>query len=203
MVSTLTARCTSFLEQQLDAENAAMLLQQSFLFDEVALADSCLQKIQQQTQEVFASESFIHSSNEVLKTVLQSDILNVTEIQVFNACIHWAKVKCRTQGIMESSENIKTALDDLIYLIRFPTMTQDQFAHCDLPLEILGESEILMMFRYFDGEKIEDKMPFNTKLRQRQLKECEMICKYRGFIRFKRLHLQCQHCGLFSETGSY
>ena len=119
LVSGLTSRCEKFLQDQLNATNAAMLLAQSIFFDAKALEEQCMAIIQRQTQKVFASEAFLNSCDEVVRRILASDYLTVSEIQVFDACVAWAQVKCQKQGISKAPAALKDALGDLLYLIRF------------------------------------------------------------------------------------
>ena len=150
-ISGLTTRCAKFLETQLNVTNATILLEHSIFFELKGLEEQCMNVIHQKTQQVFASEAFLHSSDEVIRRILESDALCVSEVQVFYACVSWAQMKCQTLGFAESPSALKAILGDLFYLIRFPTMTQREFDKHVVPMKLLESQEKFMLCMYFNG----------------------------------------------------
>ncbi len=75
-----------------------LLFKASAMEDEVIM-NKCLQLIDENTTDTFASDSFTELCADVLKTVVSRDTLGVTaETDVWEACIKWAAAECQRQG---------------------------------------------------------------------------------------------------------
>lgn len=77
--------CVNFLKENLNAENAFMLLTQARLFDEHHLSELCLNIIDRETSEALQAESFLDIDHETLCVVLQRDTLRISELALFQA----------------------------------------------------------------------------------------------------------------------
>ena len=162
LVTGLITHCEKFLENQINPTNATVMLEQSIFWEAKALELQCMNIIQQDTQEVFASDAFLHSSDEVMRRILECDVLSVSEVKVFDACISWARMKCQEHDVVESPAALKDMLGDLFYLIRFPTMTHEDFANHVVPMELLDDKDNLKLFMYFSRKDKPSGLPFST-----------------------------------------
>ena len=88
----------------------------------IKLQEICLLTIQQSSKEVFESDDFLKASDDIMDKILRCDALSVSEMEVYRACMAWAAAKCQRKETGESTEALKVALGDLLYLIRFPVM---------------------------------------------------------------------------------
>ena len=165
LVTGLISRCVKFLEQRLQASNAAMLLEQSLLLDEKALQERCLKTIQENSSKVLTTPDFLTSSRDVVTRVLESENLSAPEIEVFEACVAWAKKKLEREETEVTPDNIKVTLDEMLYLVRFPTMTVDEFANRVLPHNLLDDNDTLALFKHFNCTDKPEKLPFSGKTR--------------------------------------
>ena len=59
IIPMLTQKCTLFLEENLNAENACLIHEQCILFDEGALLEKCKFFIETRTDEVINSPAFL------------------------------------------------------------------------------------------------------------------------------------------------
>ncbi len=75
-----------------------LLFQASTMGDEVTM-NKCLQLIDENTTDTFASDSFTELRADVLQMVVSRDTLGViAETDVWEACIKWAAAECHRQG---------------------------------------------------------------------------------------------------------
>ena len=55
--------------------------------------------IDEYAQEAFESEAFAQLTRNSLEMVMRRDTLEAGELDVYNACVHWAEVECRRQHL--------------------------------------------------------------------------------------------------------
>lgn len=92
------------------------------------LNNFCEKHISAFTGDVFKSKTFLHCDQKILKHILGLETLMYNEIDIFEACLAWAKFSCEQNGIDSSKvENLKTQLGDCFNLIRFGAMSYDDF----------------------------------------------------------------------------
>lgn len=90
------------------------------------LKEVCLDQIGANIVAVFQTPGI---DREMLSSILSLNSLNCNEIDLFDACISWARVKCQ-QDRKDSTkiENLRAALGDALFEIRFCSMTPKEFA---------------------------------------------------------------------------
>jgi BTB/POZ domain-containing protein 1/2 len=152
MVTNLTRKCVQFLEYLLSAETAAQLLDQSILFEEEELKQTILKKIQANASAVLSSEDFSEISHQALHKVLQLNLKITKELEVFEAAMKWAEHKCQALNQPTEGHNQRKVLGDCIYLIRFPTMSLDEFTEVVAPTQVLSESEGYQLMLYISAK---------------------------------------------------
>lgn len=148
-VTALEMACVDFLKANLNPENAFMMLTQARLFDEVTLADLCLSEIDKHAMDSLFSDSFFDIDLDTLKLVLNRDSLRCRELSLFLAAIRWAELECIRRSLELNSENKRKVLGEALYLIRFPLMTIEEFAHNVAQSELLTDKEVVNLFLYF------------------------------------------------------
>lgn len=109
------------------------------------IKEHCLRKISENTSEVFASESFLHCSKDVLKAILEIGNINCAAVKVFDACMAWAKRVCEEKAKDASIENLRSELGDCIYAIPFNSMKPQQVTQC-----------VKKAKRFFNQDELED-----------------------------------------------
>jgi len=143
-VHSLTNRCQQFVIDNLLLSNACSFLEQCVESDESVLVDACTQFISHNTEAVLQSQNFIHSSVEVVRRIINLESISVGEIDLFEACVAWA----RTRG-GNDPEHLRKHLTPVLDLIRFPTMSPEDFARRVVPLNILTDPEACNVYKYF------------------------------------------------------
>ena len=165
IITNLAKKCSEFLEENLSADTAPNLLEQSIMFDEKHLKDKVLIKIEHEASAVLSSEDFTKLSKEALCEVLQLNLQISSEMEVFEACMQWAENKCQQLQITTNGTNLREVLGDNLFLIRFPTMTGDDINDSVLPRDILTTYEGLQIFRYLTVRSKPENLPFSIAAR--------------------------------------
>lgn len=136
--------CTRYLTLTMSTDNVCWCYELALLFDLAHLISSCEQKICTESQKVLESTLFLQCSRHVLSHILLMDSLTCDEIHVFHAAMLWAMEACRRAGIDENADNLKQQLGNCFELIRFPTMTPEDFYSCIADKEnLLTDNEIM------------------------------------------------------------
>jgi BTB/POZ domain-containing protein 1/2 len=148
-IQNLEKECVNFLKLNLRSDNAFMLLEQALLFDEVQLAELCLNIIDKNACDTFSSDYFLDIDLKTLNLVIKRDTLGIREVKLYEYLIKWAQNKCKKSNLDPSNcENMKSVLSDSIKHIRFPLMTQKEFALLinDSKNRILDDELIIDLF---------------------------------------------------------
>jgi hypothetical protein len=94
---------------------------------------------------VLKSDCFLHAKHTTLLTILEQDQLCISsELDLFSACLRWAQNPIQKT---ESSLSIVETLGPALHLIRFRTMTQQEFQSTVVPSKILTDNDASIIFR--------------------------------------------------------
>lgn len=167
--------CATFLVEQLKTDDIIWGYQLANTLRNQELIEFCEKQIKMFTNDLFKSESFLHCDRSVLKNILEMEVLQCSETEVFDACIKWARFNCEKNGLDESRmENLKQQLGECFYLIRFCSMDKNTFVEHTEPLNDLFTRDELIEIMYKKPGK------FNQNARQQiiQWDEANIIkCK--------------------------
>ena len=141
IITNLSKRCTEFMEEHITTENLPQLLDQSLFFDETELKNKVLTKMKDDAAAVLASDEFLSLSTKALEEVLSLELRITTELEVFQAALKWAEGKCAKFKRSPEGPNLREVMGNSLFLIRFPTMTADEFTDSVVPKDILTTSE--------------------------------------------------------------
>ena len=124
----------------------------------------CWEVIDAQAEECLRSEGFTDIDRRTLEAILSRETLNTRELCVFWALGRWAKAECLRQELDSTPDNQRKVLGDCLHLVRFPTMTLEEFANGPAQSEIITLQECHDLFLHFTAKKAV-KLPFNTEPR--------------------------------------
>lgn len=142
--------CVDFLKKNISIENALILLSQARLFDEAQLAAQCLEVIDKNAMYALQTPELLDLDLETLMAILKRDTLGVREIKLWQTSIAWAKNKCKNLHQNVTPELIRQMLGGALKLIRFPLMSQEEFAQGPAQSGILTDKEVISIFLYFN-----------------------------------------------------
>jgi hypothetical protein len=108
---------------------------------------------------VISSDSILDISLVTLKTILQQDELNVSELDLFLTCARWAILKKRP----------REALGSTLSLIRFRVFSVQNFARYVVPSQLLTDSEHTAIFCYLATRVGSMPLGFSNETRLRDI----------------------------------
>ena len=152
MVPSLAGKCEEYLQDNLDASNVFGILPQAQNFEEQNLVDQCWEVIDKETEEAVKSDGFATIKRSLLEAVVERETLNIQELDLFKALNLWATKRCELQGLStDGSEKRRILGERIVKGIRFPVMTQHEFASVVLDCKILTQDEAFNLFKYFNS----------------------------------------------------
>ena len=152
MVPSLADKCIKYLQTRLNSSNVFSILPQAQKFEEKNLVDQCWKVIDKQTEEAVKSREFVAIERSLLEHVVDRDTLNIPEIELFKAVNLWATKRCEEQGLStDGSEKRRILGERIVKGIRFPVMTQHEFADVVLDCKILTPDECFTIVKYLNS----------------------------------------------------
>ena len=95
-----------------------------------------------QTKEAFNSDGFSEMSQDTLRSVLASDNLKMPEIEIFRYAFSWRKKR------IKGTSSVREALGYVLFKIRFPIMSPEDFSDMVCSTGILTSEEQLQIYTY-------------------------------------------------------
>ncbi|XP_035712617.1 BTB/POZ domain-containing protein 2 isoform X2 [Folsomia candida] len=92
-----------------------------------------------------AENRYLSWDAETVRELLNQESLNIREVDLFRALLEWGKQSKKFDKDFPNSE----ALTELLKLIRFPIIGQQDFAAVVVPTGALPQEEVLAMFLHF------------------------------------------------------
>lgn len=129
LVEELVTECTRFLLDAIGMDKLLWGYRLAHRYDIEDLRVFCLKHIRANIKDIFKTNEFLSCDHETLCDILSLKALKCTEHDLFNGYIAWAQAKCVSDGIDASkTENLRTALGDALFKIRFSEMSAQEFA---------------------------------------------------------------------------
>lgn len=120
--------CLRYAERKLTVENVCWGYRLAIVLNNDKLRRYCERMISISPLEVFRTDSFLRCDQNVLKNILQIELMLCKETDVLNACLSWARNSCRTNNLDENNpKHLKSQLGECFYLIRFGAMSVEEF----------------------------------------------------------------------------
>ena len=180
IVPTLADKCRSFLETKLDETNVLQILQEAKNLEESELEKRCWTLIDANTTICLKSDGVLTLRHDTLISFLKRENLYAEEVHVFEAVKRWAKAKCEEKGLEPTGEALREILGNAVDFIRFPTMSQKEFAHHVVPTGILASDETLEVHHFLSGVTPATEMKFSCTKREGILSKSALFrcCRY-------------------------
>lgn len=174
--------CTEYLVENMSPDNVCTILQQAYSFDEKELFEVALSHLMLNAEEVFYSDEIIRLSHEVLAKVVQEDRLAIPEDKIYRACVRWARNRCVDLDLEPSSDaNVRQALGDVVFLIRFPVMDPSTFTSISGESLLTDAEKVNIFQQIIPHEEIIDNSDSIFSLAPRQNKRMVFIQRFESF----------------------
>ena len=113
------------------------------------------------------SEEFVTLERSVVESVVKRERLNVKEVDLFKAVDRWATKEVERQRLTPGGKVKRRILgEEIVKAIRFPVMSQKEFASVVVDCDILTKKEIGFMMKHYGGVGLESSLPFMHSPRQ-------------------------------------
>ena len=150
MIPSLAEKCAEYLRLSLKASNVFCILPHAQKFEDKDLEDRCWKVIEEQTEEALKSDEFVTVERSLVETVVERGGLNVKEVELFKAVDRWAAEQSKSQVITHDGESKRRILgEEIVKAIRFPLMSQQEFASVVIDSHILTLEEVGEMMKHF------------------------------------------------------
>ena len=167
MVPSLAKKCIEYLRDNLKASNVFSILPCTQKFEDKDLEDRCWEVIEKQTEEAVTSDEFVTVERSLVESVVKREVLNMKEVELFKAVDRWATKECKRQGITPDGETKRRILgEDVVKAIRFPLMSDKEFASAVFDSYILTLQEIGAMMKHYSGV-LTSPLPFQKSVRRK------------------------------------
>ena len=162
----LVAECTTVLEKLLSVDTVCIFLNK--LLWEEKLKKKFLKFVSAHARSVLDTGDFLHISYDALEEIVSLDCLvGSSERQLYERCVKWAiQQLCETGNESPSDEEIRNKLGSVLYKIRFPTMTQKDFAELTAQSAVLTAEEKHDVYVYIAVGMTLETLKFGTQRRQ-------------------------------------
>lgn len=181
IVPSLTVKCSEFLEQNLDVGNVLAVLPEALRFSESQLVSKCWLIVDEQAREVVKSQAFVLLDRELLSEVVKRDSLVINEIELFQAVNRWAVRECKRLTLEGGWKEKREVLGPVLELIRFPLMTEKEFAGVVLLSKLLDLDEVTDMIRFYNKLPVIEGLKFSKKPRvYSEVLECKRFETFGG-----------------------
>ena len=162
-VPSLADKCTEYLREHLEASNVFSVLPQAQKFGDKDLEERCWKVIELQTENALTSKEFVTLERPLVESVVKRERLNAREVDLFKAVDRWATKESERQRVTPDGVVKRRILgEEIVKAIRFPVMSQKEFASV-LDCDILTKEEIVLMMKHYSGFGLE--LPFTNSLR--------------------------------------
>ena len=183
MVPSLADKCRDYLQGKLDPSNVFLILTTAQKYEEKSLIDRCWKVVDIETEASLKSDGFEIIEKSLLEEVVSRESMGIREVELFKACNRWAIEKCRKEGLVADGERKRRILgEQVIKAIRFPAMTQKEFADVVLDTKILTPDEIIILFKAFSSDSPQSATGFLHTPRH----ACGVIQRCNRFISMNR-----------------
>ena len=178
LVPSLADKCTEYLQEHLEASNVFSVLPQAQKFEDKDLEERCWEVIEAQTENALTSEEFVTLERSVVESVVKRERLNVKEVDLFKAVDRWATKEVERQGLTPDGVVKRRILgEEIVKAIRFPVMSQKEFASVVVDCDILTKKEFGLMMKHYGGVGLESSLPFKRSPRQPRTGFLNRVCR--------------------------
>lgn len=171
-VTELVGICQSFLESKMTEDNVCVIMENASMFNFADLVLKCknfIFGIGSVARKVFESDGFLDLRQETLFSLVESDELSLSEDFIYQSVMRWAKHNCVREGKNSpNSAEIRKMLGNIIFEVRFPTLSLEKFWKDIVCDEILSDEEKVLISKAIAG-KTPQKAVFKSSRRKRYL----------------------------------
>ncbi|XP_074604436.1 BTB/POZ domain-containing protein 6-like [Brevipalpus obovatus] len=93
-----------------------------------SLLHQCFTLIDEKAEKILKSDGILRLDQRLMKQILSRDTLNISsELDVFQCIDRWSVYQCQKNGQKLSTDNKLNVVNDLLYLVRYLLMNEEEF----------------------------------------------------------------------------
>lgn len=177
-VEPLVQRCLEFLHERLTCDNACSILEQAHCFDEHELYKTSFEFVKENVKACLSSVAVNDLCRGCLERLLSADDLDISEQLLFKATLSWAEASLEKKDLAIDAQNVRQELGHLLYLVRFPAMTELALRERVFPTGVLTPEEVKAVKEFKDRSRASAE-PFVGRGRQR------LLCRFQNVSRVR------------------
>nr|XP_045621881.1 BTB/POZ domain-containing protein 1-like [Procambarus clarkii] len=146
--------CSEYLSNALNDANYLMVYNAAVQMNISDLINKCSQIMEGSSSSVFCKQHITQLSRWALKHLLEQPHALVNEVTVFSSLITWAQHQLELRGTNCTPSDLRQEMNDFLPLVRFLTMTTDEFVENVVPTEVFTLEEtcaILRNMKHIEG----------------------------------------------------
>lgn len=160
-------------------ENLCRVFNIIHFLEDNPLTKLCCRLMQQITPDILDNGSLLQMNDTAVEKILTLDDVNIpSEIDLLEAMLNWAKVKCTERILPLTPVNMRSILNDRLRLVRFDAMSSDMFIKS---VQLVGDG----FFSETDIGHYIKRICFNTLKNENKLPRC-----YTGLPNLNRLEFK-------------
>ena len=162
IVPALEKKCCAFIEKSVEAGNVFKLLSFARSYKDEFVEKICWEFLDSETVEAVSSECFCQIDKEVMCELLKRDTLHAKEVELFLAVQKWVTQNSTDNNEPSNEKLSQESVNDVVNLIRYPLMSQHEFAEHVAKSRLLRHEDVINMFLKFN-DTLEDEtgLPFS------------------------------------------
>ena len=126
------------------------------------------------------SDDFVVAERSLVESVVKHKKLNVKEVESFKAVNRWADKKIEEQGVASDGDAKRKIIgEEIVKEMRFPLMSQKEFAIFVIDTKILNMEEVSDMIKHY-SQVLTSPLPYLQSPRIGVLKR---VCRFNNFKR--------------------
>ncbi|OXA56985.1 BTB/POZ domain-containing protein 2 [Folsomia candida] len=149
-VPRLAALSAEHIKKNISTNNVVSVLLSAESLGENSISFQARYFLRTNIRYVIHEQDFLRLNEEELCQIFASDELSVSEMELFNAAVHWAIEECKRQKLESTPQNYRFVLKNVIQLIRFPLMDRKEFTLHVATKNVLTDSECLNVMMHWD-----------------------------------------------------
>ncbi|EGD78075.1 hypothetical protein PTSG_08954 [Salpingoeca rosetta] len=109
--------CSDFIKAHLTVDTACSAMQAAIAYNQTDLRDTCMRFVEDNTRAVFKSRHFVEMSADTFAFILQSDNLQIDEVDVLASVKEWGTVNS-----VVTDQTMAEVLRGVVDHVRFPLL---------------------------------------------------------------------------------
>ncbi|XP_055350055.1 BTB/POZ domain-containing protein 3-like isoform X2 [Paramacrobiotus metropolitanus] len=147
-IPLLTEHCSRFIFGDLNAGSCLTYLENAVKWRADEFVDPCLMVVDAYGESILRFKRFIQIERKMLEMILRRSSLRASENAIYVAVEKWATAACTRNNEEPTAANRRRILGEVLFLVRFPLMSDTELLDGPATSGLLLEAELLDIYRH-------------------------------------------------------